>query len=98
MKYTQPPKTFEELGTPVMIPRKNKHPDWHTPVDITAAERRVFGILSILRYMLRQIAPQSGWQNRLIQLAEIRHPQIPVAQMGFPENWKDSPIWEDTND
>jgi abortive infection bacteriophage resistance protein len=82
------------LGTPIMIPRKNKHPDWHTPVDITLADRHVFGVLSVLRYMLRQIAPQSGWHNRLEQPIEVRHPQIPLAQMGFSENWKDSPIWK----
>lgn len=85
-----------ELGTPIMIPRKNKHPHWHAPVDITLADRRIFGVLTVLRHMLGQIAPQSGWQNRLAQLIETKHPEIPIAQAGFPNNWKDSPIWRHT--
>lgn len=84
----------QTFGTPIMIPRKNKHPDWHTPVDIAASERRTFAILSVLRYLLRKIAPQSKWDKRLLYLLEEKHPDIPIAQMGFPENWKDSPIWE----
>jgi len=82
------------LGTPIMIPRKNKHPDWHAPVDITLSDRRVFGVLSVLHYMLRGIAPQSGWKGRLTYLLETKHPQIPIHNMGFPDNWKNSPIWE----
>jgi len=84
----------QTLGTPIMIPRKNKHPDWHAQVDITAADRRAFGVLSVLYYMLRQIAPQSGWKQRLTNLWEGKHPRIPIMQMGFPENWKESPIWK----
>ena len=84
-----------EFGTPIMIPRKNKHRDWHTPVNITNSDRRVFGVLSVLVYLLRQIAPQSGWKDRLIQLLEIKHPEIPINQMGFPQNWQESPIWKD---
>lgn len=82
------------LGTPIMIPRKNKHPKWHAPVDITQSERSTFAILSVLRDLLRQIAPQSHWDKRLLHLLEIKHPQIPILEMGFPENWKESPIWD----
>ncbi len=85
----------QTLGTPVMIPRKNKHPDWHDPVDLTASDRRIFAVLTILRYLLRQIAPQSNWPTRLLSLLEEKHPNIPARQMGFPDNWKDSPIWKD---
>jgi len=82
------------LGTPIMIPRKRKHPEWHEPVDISTASRRTFAALSVLRYLLRQTAPQSGWQQRLTALFEEKHPNIPIRQMGFPNDWKASPIWE----
>ena len=82
------------MGTPIMIPRKRKHPDWHGAIDIALADRRVFAVLSVLRYLLWRIAPQSRWQERLIHLLEMKHPQIPIGQMGFPANWKDSPIWQ----
>lgn len=83
------------LGTPIMIPRERKHPEWHAPVDIGAQPRRLFAALSALRYLVRQIAPQSGWPERLIYLLEKKHPDIPIQQMGFPPNWKESPIWEE---
>lgn len=83
------------LGTPIMIPRGRKHPEWHSPVDIGAQPRRLFAVLSALRYLVRQIAPQSGWPERLIYLLEKKHPDIPIQQMGFPPNWKESPIWRD---
>lgn len=31
--------------------------------------------------------------DRLLLLLEEKHPNIPIRQMGFPDNWKDSPIW-----
>jgi abortive infection bacteriophage resistance protein len=83
------------LGTPVMIPRGRKHPEWHAPVNIGAQPRRMFAVLSALRYLVRHIAPQSGWPERLLYLLEEKHPNIPIAQMGFPPNWKDSPIWKE---
>jgi hypothetical protein len=52
-------------------------------------------VTSVLAYLVSRIAPRSGWKERLVYLWEIKHPQIPMAQMGFPENWKESPIWKD---
>ncbi len=81
------------FGTPIMIPRKNKHPEWHEPVDITSADRKTFAILSVLRHLIRHVAPQSRWPDRLTHLLEVKLPQIPIAQMGFPNDWENSPIW-----
>jgi abortive infection bacteriophage resistance protein len=83
------------LGTPIMIPRGRKHPEWHDPVELGDHPRRMFSVLSVLAYLVSRIAPRSGWKERLVYLWENKHPQIPMAQMGFPENWKESPIWKD---
>lgn len=72
---------------------KPKIPDslaWQAPCRILP--NRVFGILSICNYCLKLIAPQTRWQSRLEDLLS-RFPAIPTADMGFPENWKESPIW-----
>lgn len=79
-----------ELGYKPLIPRQNKHPQWHSPVSVP--DNRIFAILTILRYMIRLIAPQSRWQNRLEDLLH-RYPDIPLSSMGFPANWKECPIW-----
>jgi abortive infection bacteriophage resistance protein len=79
-----------ELGYKPMIPRKRKHPQWHHPVSFD--NRRVFAILTILKYMMNIIAPQSRWAERFRQLL-AEYPEIPLLPMGFPKSWQDCPIW-----
>lgn len=78
------------FGIKPTIPRRNKHPHWHTPVSIT--DSRLFGVLTVLHYMLRQVAPRSQWSCRWGNLLS-QYPEIPIDAMGFPGNWKDSPLW-----
>ncbi len=83
------------LGTPFKIPRMNKHPEWHRPGNVSYPPRSVFTTLSVLIELLRVVAPQSGWRTRLVQLWDAKHPQIPMARMGFPPNWRESAIWRE---
>lgn len=69
----------------------NKDPMWRVPVRI--ANDRTFGILSICRYCLKSIAPQSKWQSRLEGLFS-EYQDISLSDMGFPANWRQSKIWE----
>jgi abortive infection bacteriophage resistance protein len=82
----------KELGVKPFIPRKNKYPQWHAPVAIS--QHRIFGILTILYYLLTITAPQSQWKNRLNNLLD-NYPEISRWSMGFPDNWKESPLWND---
>jgi abortive infection bacteriophage resistance protein len=79
-----------ELRVKPYIPRQKDYPDWHTPFPIPS--NRVFGVLTICRYCLARIAPQSRWPSCVTQLL-ADFPDVPVAQMGFPENWQQSPLW-----
>ena len=80
-----------ELGVKPFIPRKKKYPEWHDPISIS--QHRIFGILTILHYLLRIIAPQSNWKTRLNSLLD-EYPEISRWSMGFPDNWKESPLWK----
>jgi abortive infection bacteriophage resistance protein len=73
-----------------MIPRINKYPEWHNPVSIS--QERIFGILTILKYMMNIIAPQSGWSERFKSLLN-KYSEIPITSMGMPANWQLCPIW-----
>ncbi len=53
----------------------------------------VFVFLTMLKYLMRIIAPQSNWANRLKVLLE-KYPDIPLLYMGFPEGWEESSIWK----
>ncbi len=81
-----------ELGVRPFIPRRKKYPDWHEPIAI--GQNRIFGILTILHYLLRIVAPQSKWKSRLYGLLD-EYPEISRWSMGFPDNWKGSPLWKD---
>lgn len=80
-----------EIGVVPKLPRAPQYPDWHTPVSIVGS--RVFTVLTICRHALRRIAPQSAWATRLVALLN-EHPNIPTAAMGFPNGWRESPIWK----
>lgn len=82
------------FGITPAIPRINKHPQWHTPVKIS--NDRIFGLLTILHYLLRLTAPQSRWKERLVKLL-TDYSDIPLHFMGFPVNWQDSPLWADSS-
>ena len=79
-----------ELGNKPKMPNIRKYPEWHQPISI--GNNRVFGILTILHYLLRKISPLSLWYNRLITLLNS-FPNIPQKDMGFSENWGTSLLW-----
>ncbi len=76
------------LGIKPKIPERL--PDWHSPIPVT--NDRVFGILTVCRYCLCKIAPQSNWANRL-QMLLAEYQTIPIKHMGFPDDWRKCPIW-----
>ncbi len=79
-----------ELGVKPLMPREQKYPQWHHPVDIP--NNRVFGILTILRFMLKTCAPTSAWNHRIQQLFN-EYSDLPLNWMGLPDNWHESPLW-----
>jgi abortive infection bacteriophage resistance protein len=74
-----------------IIPKRNNS-IWHEPVDMESVKDTAFGTLTILKYLLGYIAPQSGWAERLEALFAA-HPGIDRKLMGYPANWRESPIW-----
>jgi abortive infection bacteriophage resistance protein len=80
-----------ELGVKPFIPRINEYPMWHTPVKVN--NNRLFSVLTICKWSLDRIAPQSSWPSRVRSLIATS-PDIPLASMGFPINWSESSIWK----
>jgi abortive infection bacteriophage resistance protein len=80
-----------DLGLAPKIPRPDRSPEWHEPVKI--ANDRAFAVLTILTHCLHRIAPGSGWARRFAELL-VKHPTIPITQMGIPANWQDCPVWK----
>jgi abortive infection bacteriophage resistance protein len=80
-----------ELPIRPAIPDLKHHPEFHTPRSID--NRRVYAVLTLLRYLLRIIDKQNDWQFRLEKLLQT-YPDIPTHSMGFPTDWKNCPIWK----
>jgi abortive infection bacteriophage resistance protein len=73
------------------IPEKRNRPEWHFPIEID--NRKIYAVLTLLRYLLKFIDPKSDWQNRLEDLLKS-YPDVPISWMGFPNNWLECPIWK----
>ncbi len=80
-----------ELPIRPVIPDERHHPEWHAPVKFD--NRRIFTVLTLLRYLLEMIDQQGDWQNRLEGLLQ-KYSEIPVGWMGVPNNWQACSIWK----
>lgn len=55
-------------------------------------DRRIYNTLTFILYLMNQVSPGHTWAVRLLKLAE-KH-EIPVREMGFPQDWRDRPLWQ----
>ncbi|MBX3409843.1 MAG: Abi family protein [Phycisphaeraceae bacterium] len=78
-----------ELGVKPVVPRIDCYPMWYTPVKVH--RDRMFMVLTICKWCLDRIAPQSRWSARLT--AHLEGSPALIQFMGFPTNWKQCPIW-----
>jgi abortive infection bacteriophage resistance protein len=60
-----------------------------------AQDRRLYNTLTMLAYLMSVISPASTWRQRLKALIQAT-PQIAVADMGFPADWEQRAIWQET--
>lgn len=77
------------LGNPVKVPNPRKYPDWHDP---ELPNNQIGVVLILCRHLLHRISPGSRWAARLDSLF-AEYPEIPVKEMGLPENWQQHPLW-----
>ncbi len=80
-----------ELGYKPKLPHERKYPVWHKP--IVLSNNRIFIILTILKYLLDIIAPQSGWTRRLASL-KAEYTELSLKRMGYPDGWEQCLIWK----
>jgi abortive infection bacteriophage resistance protein len=49
-------------------------------------------VIMICHQFLKKISPTSQWQQRINQLF-AEYPNIPLFDMGLPDNWQEHPLW-----
>jgi abortive infection bacteriophage resistance protein len=80
-----------ELAIKPTLPDLKNDPRWYGPRAISP--KRIFVVLTLQQQLLRQIAPQSGWRERLFNLFD-RFPDIPLRAMGIPADWRTHDLWK----
>jgi abortive infection bacteriophage resistance protein len=64
-----------------------KYPNWPT-----LDQKRLYITCAIIQHFMKVIADESIWSERLRGLMSGR-PGIPLAPMGFPDDWERHPFW-----
>ncbi len=71
-------------------PQRNKFPLWHASPAIP--NDRTGYLLTICHFWLGMISPTNRWSVRVFALFD-EFPDIPLAQMGLPADWRNHPLW-----
>ena len=80
-----------ELALKPIIPYERHDAQWHGANPIQ--NNRVFVVITLLRFLLSESAPQSHWKGRLYSLFD-RYPEIPLSGMGIPNDWRNHVLWQ----
>ncbi len=54
---------------------------------------KLFAILSCVHYLLQAIEPENHFKEDLLALFAA-YPNVDLRAMGFPENWREFPLWK----
>ncbi|HFD0507466.1 Abi family protein [Vibrio cholerae] len=83
-----------ELSIPPKVPN-GEH--WQLPSRLEPSKvqpsRRIYMVLLMLAHLMRQISPDSQWHNKVKALVTVMYPSVPLAPMGFPDNWRSHIFW-----
>lgn len=55
-------------------------------------DRRLYNALATLAYLMDILNPGHHWKHRLGELFR-NHPGVKERHMGFPDNWRELPLW-----
>lgn len=73
---------------------KLNYPEWYAPVQVfqTNGNVRLFPFLTVLQYLSVKIGCNNNFAEDMYALFK-KYPNIPIAQMGFPDSWLECPLW-----
>lgn len=80
-----------ELGIRPELP-KSANFSWPRHLLQPGTHSRIFVALCILNHFMRQLSPNSHWDQRLHQLIR-EFPEVSLKAMGFPTDWYQDPFW-----
>lgn len=57
-------------------------------------ELKIYAVIWCIIYCLKSVNPYNKYGKRLLELFR-KYQEVDIKHMGFPENWKDQPLWKD---
>ncbi|MEI8289753.1 MAG: Abi family protein [Verrucomicrobiota bacterium] len=79
------------FGVKPSVPGKRKNPDWNLQPGF--ASDRVGLMLTVCHFWLGKVSSTTLWKRRLYALFD-EYPEIPIAEMGLPPDWRNHPLWK----
>jgi abortive infection bacteriophage resistance protein len=78
------------------LPRLGDIVDFDPLVGQPDIASRLYVVLCIVIYFMRTICPNSSWPQRAYQMMDCfpAIPNLSVADMGFPKDWKNHSFWQ----
>jgi len=83
------------IGLQPSWPTPNQVPDLGHIASNVKAQTRIYGTLSILRYLLRSVNPATQWSSRVKQICQTFpvDPSLSLSSGGFPNSWLQEKLW-----
>ncbi len=87
-------RTFDVVIDAPGLARSNPS-DRLAPLVDAGVKNKLYGVLLIVRHLLLSITPERQDLVDLVEFIATRSREIGVstAQLGFPQNWRENPIW-----
>ena len=76
-----------------IFPKKPANPKGHRDNMTETQKQRAFGSISALLYLCNAIFPENSIKRDILALFDA-HPAVPIHQLGFTMNWRNSPLWK----
>lgn len=73
------------------------HPRFYFPQLDSEALAHVYSTLCVIKYLQNIIKPSNTFAERLVSLID-HFKMVDTALMGFPDDWREDPLWQPYND
>ncbi len=83
-----------------IAPKLLRDAEWQFPSVLPSSQiqpaKRLYSVILLLAFLMKQISPDSQWMNSLLSLFKT-YPDVPLKNMGFPDNWQLNTLLQEVN-
>ena len=87
------PKNPKDLAASLNNPKVIKTASQEEQYKAISAQKSIYNVIVILLFLMKKVCPQSAWESRLRNFLDTDADLVMLEGMGFPDDWKSRPIW-----